>query len=91
MLKEASVRYAIHVNWAGASFVKEYDFFVSQGGLTEEWGRAWTIVEAEDIYAARVIAEARTWRAHGLYCKRCGRENTECICHGATEQEGGER
>ncbi len=30
-------KYAIHINCGGATFVKEYDFFVSQGGLTEEW------------------------------------------------------
>lgn len=73
-------RFAITANWAGATFVKTYDFFVSQGGLEQEWGKHWTIVEAEDIHAARILAIKLPGARAGLYCARCGHEDTKCVC-----------
>jgi len=38
-----------------AVYVKEAEFFKSQGGLIEEWGKRWVEVEAESIEDARHI------------------------------------
>jgi hypothetical protein len=38
---------------AGAVFVKTADFFHQQGGLSQEWGRAWRPVQAASIGEAR--------------------------------------
>lgn len=38
---------------SGCVFVKDYDFFVSQGGLTQEWGKRWLELEATSIEDAR--------------------------------------
>lgn len=38
---------------SGSVFVKEYDFFASQGGLTLIWGINWKPVWADDIEEAR--------------------------------------
>lgn len=38
--------------------IKEADFFVRQGGLTDPWGKAW-----EPVYGANTIGEARRWIA----------------------------
>lgn len=43
----------VHKNSGEALFVKEADFFRSQGGLTEQWGKAWTPVVARSIGEAR--------------------------------------
>lgn len=46
-------RYYVHYNGA-AVFVKEAEFFKSQGGMTAEWGNGWRgPVEAESIEDAR--------------------------------------
>lgn len=43
-----------YVHWNGAAiFVKAGLFFQQQGGLTEEWGKAWRSVEANSIEDAR--------------------------------------
>ena len=34
-------------------YVKEWTFFVKQGGTKEDWGKNWKQVEARDIEAAR--------------------------------------
>ena len=47
-----------YVNWNGAAwFVKGKDFFISQGGLTESWGKAWKPLLADSIEHARLKAE----------------------------------
>jgi len=48
------------VKGAVRSFVKEWNFFVSQGGLrtSQGWGKNWyRVVEADDIEHARDIAD----------------------------------
>lgn len=46
--------YMINVNQAsGCVFVKELDFFRSQGGFVESWGKAWIPVVATGIEDAR--------------------------------------
>jgi hypothetical protein len=42
-------------------FVKEADFFKSQGGLEMEWGKNWRPVVAESFEHARKIAESMKW------------------------------
>lgn len=42
----------------GSSFVKEGDFFRSQGGLKDDWGTNWIPVRAESIETARRLADA---------------------------------
>lgn len=37
-----------------ATYVKEKEFFVSQGGLTRDWGKRWKLVKATSIEEARV-------------------------------------
>ncbi len=49
--------YYVHRNSGGAVFVKEGEFFEQQGGLTEEWGKHWTVVQACSIEHARAIGE----------------------------------
>jgi hypothetical protein len=75
-------RFAIHVNSGGATFVKTYDYFVKSGGLDQPWGKAWKVVEAEDIHAARVLAIKLPGARAGLFCADCGREDIKCICRG---------
>lgn len=40
---------------SAAVYVKEADFFISQGGLKDEWGKHWTPVTATSLYQARAI------------------------------------
>lgn len=47
--------YMVTCNWAGAVFVKDYDFFKSQGGFTQEWGKGWKPVVADSIPTARKL------------------------------------
>lgn len=48
------------VHWNGSAwFVKEYDFFVIQGGLKQVWGKAWLPIFATDIEDARDKAARR--------------------------------
>ena len=42
-----------------ATYVKERDFFVSQGGLTKQWGKDWAPVRAKSIEAARKLGGSR--------------------------------
>lgn len=46
-----------------AVFVKEESFFISQGGLTQDWGKRWKRVEADGIEAARKIG----WKEQTLF------------------------
>lgn len=45
-------KYYVMFNGA-AWFVKEAVFFESQGGLTEDWGKAWEPIYADSIEHAR--------------------------------------
>lgn len=47
--------YMVQVNCAGSVFVKELDFFRTQGGFREGWGRAWVPIVAESIEDAREL------------------------------------
>ena len=49
-------KYMILIPNGEYQFVKEYDFFVSQGGLKEPWGRNWIPMEADSIEGARLKA-----------------------------------
>lgn len=45
-----------YISFIGAAvFVKEAEFFKSQGGLTQEWGKDWVWCEADGIEHARLI------------------------------------
>lgn len=49
---------SFYVSYNGFSvFVKESAFFISQGGLTEDWGKGWTLVYADTIEHARTKGE----------------------------------
>lgn len=50
---EVAPTHYVHCNDGNALFVKVADFFVSQGGLTEPWGKAWKPVVATSIGHAR--------------------------------------
>lgn len=43
----------VHCNSGDALFVKEADFFQSQGGLADAWGRCWVPVVATSVGDAR--------------------------------------
>jgi hypothetical protein len=45
----------IAVAASGSVFVKEKDFFISQGGDKQAWGKDWKEVEAESIEKAREL------------------------------------
>lgn len=46
--------YMVNVNpHSGSVFVKELEFFRSQGGFTEGWGTHWVPLVAESIEGAR--------------------------------------
>lgn len=45
----------VQCNCGGSVFVKTLDFFRSQGGFIDAWGRAWKPVVAESIEDARRI------------------------------------
>lgn len=47
-----------HRNPGQKVFVKEAAFFRSQGGLTQEWGKSWVPLVANDLFDAQRIAEA---------------------------------
>ena len=49
--------YYVHKNAGKFIFVKEESFFISQGGLTAKWGRAWRKVQADSIEHARLIGQ----------------------------------
>lgn len=46
---------ALCVEVSGSVFVKDRDFFVSQGGDKQEWCRRWVEIEADSIEHARRI------------------------------------
>lgn len=46
-----------HINRSGAVFVKDGDFFISQGGLEKDWGKHWKKIKAESLDQAREIGE----------------------------------
>lgn len=59
-------KYYVHFNGA-AWFVKEAEFFESQGGLTEAWGKGWKQIYADSIEHGRLKAAAEqcpTCRRH---------------------------
>jgi hypothetical protein len=67
--------YAVHVSWAGASFIKHYDYFYAQGGTTQEWGKHWRIVLAFNDEAVRLFAiNVMSARRDALFCPTCGAE-----------------
>lgn len=43
------------VRASGCVFVKEKDFFISQGGDKQAWGKSWVEVEANSIEHAREL------------------------------------
>jgi len=47
-------------------YVKEGNFFRSQGGLTDDWGKNWIGIEAKDMNDARLRAHA----SEGTACPR---------------------
>ena len=49
-------RYYWHWNGAAVS-IKVESFFIEQGGLIAEWGRHWTLIEADSIEDARTRAK----------------------------------
>ena len=53
-LKNDQQSYMVCCNIAGSVFVKEYQFFVSQGGLPDNWGKNWIRIEASSIENARL-------------------------------------
>ena len=42
-----------------AVYVKEGNFFESQGGLTSDWGKYWRPVYADSIEHARLIGQTQ--------------------------------
>lgn len=50
-----SNKYMVVANWAGAVFVKEHSYYVSQGGYRQAWGDRWLPVNAGSIEQAREI------------------------------------
>jgi hypothetical protein len=53
-----NITHYVLCNSGSALFVKEAEFFESQGGLTDAWGCAWVPVEAKSIEDARKQAAA---------------------------------
>ncbi|HBO4117078.1 dATP/dGTP pyrophosphohydrolase domain-containing protein [Pseudomonas aeruginosa] len=49
--------YFVMRNAGGAVFVKHGPFFVSQGGLTEDWGKNWKHIRAGSLMHARQVGE----------------------------------
>lgn len=50
---EGMRRYYVLNKGNGIIFVKEGDFFESQGGLQSKWGKNWEIIWADSIEHAR--------------------------------------
>lgn len=53
VINPAKATHFVHCNPGKALFVKEKDFFISQGGNWKEWGKAWVPVRATTIGNAR--------------------------------------
>jgi hypothetical protein len=49
-------KYYVHHN-GHSCFVKEAAYFEKQGGLTEDWGKAWSPLYADSIEDARTKVE----------------------------------
>jgi len=63
--------YMVRVNCEGFVFVKALDFFRSQGGMKEEWGRDWVPILATSLENAREeackkIPGARPYEQQGM-------------------------
>ncbi len=74
-------KFAVLVSKAsGSTFLKYYDYFVSSGGLVEDWGKNWLIVEAPDENSARAFALNQPYAREdgGLYCRSCGKSKNSC-------------
>lgn len=54
----------IVMNSGNAVFVKTEEFFKSQGGLTQKWGKSWKKVKALSIEHAREIGKTTLTYAH---------------------------
>lgn len=88
------MKFAILVSSASRStFVKDYDYFVSQGGLTDDWGKFWKIVEAPDLQGARMIAvhQPNARQDFGLFCGGCGAEQHGGACQDPRCKRCGEK
>jgi hypothetical protein len=72
--------FAIIANPGAPTFVKEFQFFIDQGGLRQPWGKNWVVVHADDMDDARVEAIRRSGFA-GLYCRVCGRDTAGSCSH----------
>ena len=46
-----------HRNTGNKVFVKVGQFFLDQGGLTQEWGKGWTRIKADSLEHAYTVAE----------------------------------
>lgn len=55
MAEHTTKEYMIHCNNGGSVFVKEKDFFISEGGDREEWGKGWIPALAFSIEGARYL------------------------------------
>ncbi len=51
------MKFYIHRNSGNKVFVKEKRFAESQGILMDNWGKKWTLIEAESIEHARQIGD----------------------------------
>lgn len=47
------MKYMVVCGPSGSVFVKDRDYFISQGGLTDVWGGDWKPVQAKSIEDAR--------------------------------------
>lgn len=65
-------KYAISIGKHGATYLFDYSEFVRRGGLTDEWGKHWEIVEAASRRDARVIAlrKPNASKPH-MFCMYC--------------------
>lgn len=63
---------------SGSVFWKDYDFFVSQGGLSQKWGSSWVLVKAETDASAVAFAMTLPGARAGLYCPLCCRDKWKC-------------
>jgi hypothetical protein len=50
-------KFYVHKSWARSVFVKTEEFFIEQGGLEKEWGKAWSLIKADSIEEARDIGK----------------------------------
>lgn len=51
------MKFRVLINSAGV-YVKDAEFFESQGGLTKPWGKKWEEIDAIDLRQARQVAIA---------------------------------